>query len=1078
MPMIITPMARRGSLLCLCMVAVAAHAFGAEPPPQDSLSSKPDFDFRQRQYIRTCLARGDYKTAKKQLRLLRDQADFVSPLVDVETTSFLAVVAENVADTREAQRLFRRAAAAADQMNLVDLSTFLGFAELAVRPPPKPLAGPASLAFLSTYAPMAAAMLAIDPAPPQAPNHDLSAAALHQLVRPARTAFATDATLENKIALLTALILFAEVASRPEEQLYSDANMAFHEGLTLLAEVKSDLAGSPDEDRLLSENRALAVRFDVVRFREAKIREKSFESLKQDRVRTERLQTLVLAYRDAAGEYASAMAAHLASDTDRSIQSLDSALTQLQTIQDIVGEQRDFYLLTAEPANLQGEGRDDEILYNPASPFSPRLTSESLVIRGLSQFRTQPQSPATIDRALRDVSNALSDNAAGDPGNTLGHYAAAVMHEARGDLLLAEAPTDPELRKRAATDFSEAETLLRQAADKAKGVLRDDIAERRSHLAAPRDIVAESIILTNSGKTDAATELLEKGTRRFDDADLWARWAASASRSGEDRTEIRRVLEAAVRNGVVDEATPLIVLSRARVAIEQVVADTAASLEELSAQERQTIADGLTHEISRLRAAASTLDGDTQAMCHAYHGLAEAYRLALLRGQDVSVRDATEAYSLCKKSHEVLLTAVAKTPHGGDTADLNEALIAARLALGYLATTTVPGFQDEALAAFAGALDQQSRLSGQQSLLKMTGSPFVAALRDRPADALAESARYEQSLRRSMVSLLDGILSLHFGRPEAAADFLDAGLTRLQSEGGSAEHLPNAARLFTDSDTFEMEVLLKDFFAVFAVLAEVDSGRPRDALLTALERLAPDVSARVGGTLHTALTPEDLDGIAQTGSPLALYAIARALEAYVLSLELSPDQQHTSQALLQQARSAIDAAKNTTTPWIASRYPAFVSLVNQSEARFAGPDSYLEQVRQLRAQGRLEDAVALLREAVRLYRANPSLWLLWVEIELTRVAAITSGANQPSDADSLELLADVISDGQANGAFSASDAAYFSAVLADRLGKNAEAVAQYSASLRNDDLLPLFRVRAKARLAALNLDLSLRYETN
>jgi tetratricopeptide (TPR) repeat protein len=356
------------------------------------------------------------------------------------------------------------------------------------------------------------------------------------------------------------------------------------------------------------------------------------------------------------------------------------------------------------------------------------------------------------------------------------------------------------------------------------------------------------------------------------------------------------------------------------------------------------------------------------------------------------------------------------------------------------------------------------------------GSPLVAALRDRPLDAGQQSVSYEQRLRRSMVSLLDGTVSLQFGAPEESAQFLEDGLVRLRSQAADKDQLPDAARLFNDSDTYEVERYLEDFMSVFAVLADVEAGRGREALEKAIRRVDPEALKNgAEQPLEAALTAHVLERVIQrTTSPMASYAVGRALEAYALSLGLSDAQNGNGKALLDFGRRAIAEAKQATTPWLASRYPAFVTLLQQSEQRFAGAESYLAQVRQLRGQGRYDEAVKELQKAVRLYRDNRDLWRLWVEIELANaVEAASEAAKQKNDkqaTDKLVELKRVITNGQANGAFTDADRLYFEGVVEDRLGHVLEAIALYGRAIANDHLDSLYRVRAKARIAVLKLD--------
>jgi tetratricopeptide (TPR) repeat protein len=356
--------------------------------------------------------------------------------------------------------------------------------------------------------------------------------------------------------------------------------------------------------------------------------------------------------------------------------------------------------------------------------------------------------------------------------------------------------------------------------------------------------------------------------------------------------------------------------------------------------------------------------------------------------------------------------------------------------------------------------------------LKVLGAPLVSALRDRPLDAGKESVNYEQRLRRSMVSLLDGAVSLKYGAPEESARFLDEGLLRLRSRAVDADVRPDAVSLFNDSDTFEVERYLEDFMSVFAVLADVEAGKGVESLKKAIRRVdAESLKGKDDLPAQEVLTADLLErALSRTKSPMALYAVGRAVEAYALSLELSEDAKAISRNLLEIGRKAIADAKMATTPWLASRYPAFVRLVGESESKLAGPETYLTLVRQLRGQGRLNDAVAELKNAVRLYRENRDLWRLWVEVELAKAVEAVGKASTKGDA--LAGLADVIANGRANGAFSAADELYFNAVVDDRLGNVDRAIDQYLRAVREKNLDQVYRVRAKARLAVLRLKAS------
>lgn len=990
-----------------------------------------------------------------------------------ETASSRAILADTSGRAADAHKWFCRAAEAAGEESGVELQRVFNVAAAAVAPDRRTFMSAITAAFAGV--PLMSAALVLDPDARDVPDHTASLKALRSLVLPARSDFEKEASLEKRIKLLTALVLFGEIASRPEEQLFADANEAFSEGLALLAEVEQELRDDPEKDRRLSENRPLAARFDVVRFRRKKVLEKNAQSLKADRNRTRKLQTLVVAYRDMAGEFASAMSSHLYSDEPESLSRIDKAMAKYEEISKVVDAERDYYLMTEEPAPLAGKDPDEELVYNRVSAFTPLFASESLVLRGLSRFRTPlPAGQGILDgsivEALADVSKGLSADDVGDPENALGNYAAGVMREARGDLLLEPDPADNAKRDAAAKEFAAARDFLRKAAARARGVLSDDVASRLAILEDPQAAIDRASKETQRGDIAAASRTLDGAMRRHATALVWARWAAAAARAGRDKTSIRGILERAAAGGVIDDNAPIFAVATGRAIVDDVIARTSGPLESLDVTARRAAAAELAAAVGILRNATAKLEDGSKAESVAFQSLALAYRGILLEDIDDNADSgAAESYAFSKAAHESLTQILA----AGDIenrAGLEEALVACRLALGYVSTATVPAFQDDAIAAFSGVLDAQSRAPGDRANLKILGAPLVAALRDRPVDAGKESVNYEQRLRRSMVSLLDGAVSLHFGVPEDSARFLEQGLKRLRSRAADTDVRPDALSLFNDSDTFEVERYLEDFMSVFAVLADIEAGLPAAALEKVIRRVDPLVFKDKNDVpIQDVISAEILQRVlGRTKSPMALYAVGRAVEAYALSLELSEGAKATADKLLAVGRQAIVEAKASTTPWLASRYPAFVSLVGQSESRLAGPEAFLEQARQLRGQGRLDEAVAELQKGVRLYRDNRELWRLWVEVELTRAVVTNDGANeQDVRSQTLEKLRTVIENGQANGAFSDADQLYFRGVVDDRLGNAAEAVRLYSRAVGKENLDKVYRVRAKARLAVL-----------
>ena len=190
----------------------------------------------------------------------------------------------------------------------------------------------------------------------------------------------------------------------------------------------------------------------------------------------------------------------------------------------------------------------------------------------------------------------------------------------------------------------------------------------------------------------------------------------------------------------------------------------------------------------------------------------------------------------------VLETQLKKPSDGEKEMADREALVASRLAIGYLSVRVLPDFRDEAMLAFAAAFDEMAKLPFLQADVKLLGSPMIAAVSRRTGETGTKLAMEERRQRQAMTLCAEAALALYFGQPVAAAEQMKLAV-RAAEEGTpdqQTERLPNAAQLLDQADGFEAKVVLRDSMHAFKALADVAAKRPQEALRECVGVLVPE----------------------------------------------------------------------------------------------------------------------------------------------------------------------------------------------------------------------------------------------
>lgn len=302
-----------------------------------------------------------------------------------------------------------------------------------------------------------------------APDHTRSQAAF-KLVQEARSLPQTS--LENRIKLMSSLLMHAEFAARDQEDLYTLANDHFEEGMKLYADIEkaikddakaaeAEAKASGKEKRktdlenlLLNPNTAAVVmRWDAVMVRWNVIKDKRAPASRaEERKRIEHLRQLVTTYRDCTGKTAAAMTLAMLGDSAAAELALQEATAKFDCIKEIAtAEPRDFYLLHPES--------DAQIDYVPVQPFGPDFTAQLTAVQALVKLQAAERggvdAEAELAAAVTLAQQAL-DQQQGKSENAVAHFVLGRAGEIGGKTKLAGALAQAAARPAAKADFDSA----------------------------------------------------------------------------------------------------------------------------------------------------------------------------------------------------------------------------------------------------------------------------------------------------------------------------------------------------------------------------------------------------------------------------------------------------------------------------------------------------------------------------------------------------------------------------------------------------------------------------------------------
>jgi len=862
-------------------------------------------------------------------------------------------------------------------------------------------------------------------APNASPDHQQSLEAYRELVVKARLGLVQDASLENRIRLMSSLLLYAELAADPSETLFTTANDNFDEGLQLYQKIETEIENDEGLETKISQMADVALRLDAVRARMNRIQKVRDLARAEEKNRLDDLRKLVKLYSACTGELAHVQAQILMDDFAAAQAVVAQVEKHYQDIKDVVEarQERDYYLMTDEP----DPNKDQQIPYVPVPPFTKTFASQLAALDGFLKLRLATRAGRTdeilLAKALEKAQHSVHKAPDGDPDNVLGHYVLALAHERKGLLATQGQPFQSDAHRAAKADFDEARTRFNRTLELLSLQLQPamvqwplwprsslaaaityqpqetsitrftgDVIQRLEALRGHQVYLPKAKELTLAGQTTQAFQHLSEGLARHPAPDLWIAWAQAGPRAGEDESKLLTAWDKAAASGILPADDVRVSLTRAKVFLSGTLRKMGAqSFDAIPADERQRLASDLDSTLKTLNGLREIHKNDSllEARLNAYAALATVFRIQL-DPRAVVKEETLKVYEQAMRAFKLLTTSLEQV----DELELREDVIAVEFALGHLAIQTQANYRNTALQAFHAALDAQAKLPFRGTYSMLLGTPLLQAINSRPENADLRLVQEEQGLRRSLQHFVGGAIALQYGNPTDASKLMNLGLEQLDiSATAPTSTRHDAAKLLGLSDDVDATVYSKELLQTFQVLSRIAAREHYRALADALAMVDPTSSARDVTVLNDSKTQEVIqDAVRKIKSPLAGYALGRALEEVVgaQGIQSFPDRKF----LLERAKEAQKRTDELLTTEIRRRYPVFVTLRNEAAQRLESPEFFLTEAARLRSEFRLGDTAKVLLEGLARHPQASALWRKLIQVRIDQIDA-THHARRP-----------------------------------------------------------------------------------
>jgi tetratricopeptide (TPR) repeat protein len=876
-----------------------------------------------------------------------------------------------------------------------------------------------------------------------------------------------NADLKGRIKHAAWSLVVGELAIDPQRgMLYSAGVDVLGSGLAELDRIEAELKADPLKEKEISTSPVLAMQLDGARVRRERVEAKLNLSRKEERERLAQLREIVSAYRDVANVLAVSNAHFLTGDFESTRSTNQEASKKLADLEAIVNHRRDYYLFSDEPDLNAAASSELKFVTSAPQPFSDDMKPHMAALQALAIYRLATGGPEPPEAKLLESAQTLAERALGNgpDKNVIALYVLGNVRRELGLLLTAKEPLDSQAHRGAAPLFEAAresfktlQSMRAKHPEPLKGI-GAEVDQHVRELSSPDVFLAEAERLTLAGRLVEAHSLLGRGMRYHRSAPLLIARLETARRAELDLDTASDELKLGTTAGLIREDDPQGRLIASKLALARAWRIATSSLEKMGIRERSDLENAVVAQQQALDRIAAA-EPEMTLQLRAYSSFAGALRSMVnptpdAERQEVELRQAAGAAS------GLLAQLAEEKREGWASVSLREALVACRLAQGFLAVRVLPSYRDDAINAFAAAADEQVKLPYQGTTLKVLGSPLVTAMLSRPEGQSIRLAQEERQLRQVIARFLEGAFSQSLGSDSGAASQMAAALDEIQ---GMAGNLPSdatpldAGRMLDRSDTADARKSTFRQIRSFSVLSFVKAGQVRRGLVEAVRTVAgDDLPALSEEAAFQAITPDLLNrAVRGTTSPMEAFTLGAALEAQATSPQPGRVPSAWLAVALQaqtRAKALFDGSKATR-----DRFPELVALNSQAIRRLSSPEDDITEARRLRQQGRFPEATARLRFALVRHPAAP---VVRAELALCLCDQVDLGQADASALD--EALRSL----QPYRGTAASGLALVIGDIEERLGRTDQALQSYRSVLARSQSVEE-RIKANARIAIL-----------
>lgn len=283
-----------------------------------------------------------------------------------------------------------------------------------------------------------------------------------------------------------------------------------------------------------------------------------------------------------------------------------------------------------------------------------------------------------------------------------------------------------------------------------------------------------------------------------------------------------------------------------------------------------------------------------------------------------------------------------------------EAVIAGRLAHGYLALRLLPDYQSTAPRAFSSAADALAQVPPGLAMPRVLGAAVLQSLSARADGADARLAQEEQLVRRSLQRLLPAVAAMQLAPSAATAANLSGIARDLEAPAGSLD--PRSG--LDPRETGDARATAGSEVRTATILAYLAAHEPAAALR---EALLPGHAGLTVADLTTLDAKALRESLLSESDPIRKSVAALALEEYAASTATADDNQRPRAWLVLAKELQQSASRQFADSSILPKtHPAEVELNRLAVQRLTEPEFYLAQSRTLISELRLNDARQLL----------------------------------------------------------------------------------------------------------------------